>query len=67
MDQSVSVPAVRAGSAPHSYRAHRPEHSLCTVTKTIVQNTSRERQVVDVARAASWDEDQCTKNHFGYE
>lgn len=32
MARSISVPAARAGSTPHNYKVHRPEHSLCKVT-----------------------------------
>lgn len=31
MAQSILVPAAHAGSTPHSYKVHRPEHSLCKV------------------------------------
>lgn len=31
MARSILVPAAHAGSTPHSYKVHRPEHSLCKV------------------------------------
>lgn len=38
MARSILVPAAHAGSTPHSYKVHRPEHSLCKVIVKSGQN-----------------------------